>query len=173
MSSSLMLDSFVIQEQHQSNEIAQPSPIAYQYYKTHEQEVFEETSNYVVPVAHSSPPKYSSKLTKCDCCPFNYHIDLDFIRYCEELAANGKRSSTRQLDRRNKRLQRKSLEVMLGFEDQWVLDIGKELLQPTKQQKSKFQTVYEVWISEIFLCFRIIVSGVTWEGWFGVVTDYL
>lgn len=68
---------------------------------------------------------------------------MDFIRYCEELAANGKCPSRRQLDRRNKRRQRKSLEVMLGFEDQWVLDFEKEL-HPPKQPRSEFDTVYEV-----------------------------
>lgn len=32
---------------------------------------------------------------------------------------------------------------MLGFEDQWVLDFEKEL-QPPKQPRSEFDTVYEV-----------------------------
>lgn len=149
MSSSLLLDSFVIQEQHQSTQIqsenTQLSPIAYQFFNEHEQELFEETSSTYRPtICNQTSPKNQAKLKKCTCCPYGYHIDLDFIRYCEELAANGKRPSTKQLDRRNKRLQRKSLEVMLGFEDQWVLDFGQDLLHPSKQHKSEFQTVYEV-----------------------------
>lgn len=86
----------------------------------------------------------SSKLKKCTCCPYGYHIDLDFIRYCEELAKNGKQPTNKQLERRNKRRQRKSLEVMLGFNDQWLFDLGKQHAMAAKPQDSPFQTVYEV-----------------------------
>ncbi|XP_055316323.1 uncharacterized protein LOC129576009 isoform X3 [Sitodiplosis mosellana] len=153
MSSSLLLDNFVIQEQRQPT---QNKASTYHFYKEHEQEYYEQTSNYVPPIQPPPPPLSSSqppitnamptsqtKLKKCNCCPYGFHIDLDFIRYCEELAANGKSPSRKQLDRRNKRRQRKSLEVMLGFEDQWVLDFEKES-HPAKQRKSDFETVYEV-----------------------------
>lgn len=152
MSSSLMLDNFVIQEQHQPT---QNNASTYHFYKEHEQEYFEQTSNYLPQPSPPPPPSSSqplivnvtptsqTRLKKCTCCPYGFHIDLDFIRYCEELAANGKSPSRKQLDRRNKRRQRKSLEVMLGFDDQWVLDLEKEILPP-KQQKSEFETVYEV-----------------------------
>lgn len=56
------------------------------------------------------------KILNCVCCPYGYHIDLDFIRYCEELAANSKPPSDEQIIRRNKRRQRKSKEFMLGFD---------------------------------------------------------
>lgn len=139
MSSSLLLGSYV-QEQQQSahiqNETTSTSPLTFHFYKEHEHKFFEETSKYLSSIS----PTNQSKLKKCNCCPYGFHIDLDFIRYCEELAANGKRTSSKHLDRRNKRRQRKSLEVMLGFEDQWVLDYEKNL-QPSS---TEFQTVYEV-----------------------------
>lgn len=147
MSSSLLLDNFVIQEQHQPT---QNKASTYHFYNENEQEYFEQSSNYMSPPTLPSQPLIASvqptsqtKLKKCTCCPYGFHIDLDFIRYCEELAANGKSPSRKQLDRRNKRRQRKSLEVMLGFDDQWVFDLEKEL-HPVKQQKSEFETVYEV-----------------------------
>lgn len=92
-----------------------------------------------------------NKFKKCTCCPYGYHIDLDFIRYCEELAKNGKKPTNKQLERRNKRRQRKSLEVMLGYNDQWLFDIGKHPTIVTKPQPATgFQTVYEVKIWERF-----------------------
>lgn len=130
------------------NETTSMSPIAYEFYSEHEQEYFEGTTTCMpsMPTVTNSTPIKSTnqkKLKRCTCCPFGFHIDLDFIRYCEELAANGKCVSSKQLDRRNKRRQRKSLEVMLGFEDQWVLDFEKEQ-RPSKQHKSNFETFYEV-----------------------------
>ncbi|XP_060651773.1 KN motif and ankyrin repeat domain-containing protein 2 isoform X2 [Drosophila nasuta] len=60
----------------------------------------------------------SSSLTgsvrSCNCCPYGYHIDLDFVRYCEALA-NAK-PSEKELQRRDRRRSRKSMEFMLGFE---------------------------------------------------------
>lgn len=60
----------------------------------------------------------SSTLTRsvrsCNCCPYGYHIDLDFVRYCEALA-NAK-PSEEELQRRDRRRSRKSMEFMLGFE---------------------------------------------------------
>lgn len=51
----------------------------------------------------------------CACCPYGYHIDLDFINYCEQL--NNLTPSEGQLRRRNRR-QRQSMEVMLGLQQQ-------------------------------------------------------
>lgn len=140
MPSSLLLDNFVIQKQptQYRNEVPPTAPITFQFYQQHEQQIIEETTSVPLPTASNR-----SKLKNCTCCPYGFHIDLDFIRYCEELAANGKRPSSKQIDRRNKRRQRKSLEVMLGFDDQWLLDYEKSA-HPFKQQKSQFQTVYEV-----------------------------
>lgn len=70
------------------------------------------------PILSSTPLKNGNKrrIRYCQCCPYGYHIDLDFIRYCEELAANSKPPSNEQLIRRNKRRQRKSKEFMLGVD---------------------------------------------------------
>ncbi|KAL9922011.1 KN motif and ankyrin repeat domain-containing protein 2 kank isoform 2-T2 [Glossina fuscipes fuscipes] len=64
-------------------------------------------------------PQYAN-VRSCNCCPYGYHIDLDFVRYCEALA-NAK-PSEEELQRRSRRRSRKSMEVMLGLDslfDQW------------------------------------------------------
>lgn len=145
MSSSLLLGNYVTQEQNTRvhDEISETT---YNFYKEHEKDFFEETSRYLSSIS----PTSHSKLKKCTCCPYGFHIDLDFIRYCEELAANGKRPS------RNKRRQRKSMEVMLGFEDQWMLGVD---IEAPKQNKTQFQTVFEVRIlyRSHILTFRCIL----------------
>lgn len=82
-----------------------------------------DTSNYyyepqMQPVLSSTPLQNGNKkkIKNCQCCPYGYHIDLDFVRYCEELAANSKPPSDAQIIRRNKRRQRKSKEFMLGVD---------------------------------------------------------
>lgn len=133
MSSSLLLGTYVTQEPNTrvQNEITETS---HNFYEEHEQSFFEKTSKYLSSIS----PASHSKLKKCSCCPYGFHIDLDFIRYCEELAANGKKPS------RNKRRQRKSMEVMLGFEDQWMLGVDKFEKDTTRQDKPQIQTVFKV-----------------------------
>lgn len=91
----------------------------------------------------TSTPINQTKLKRCTCCPYGYHIDLDFVRYCEELANNSEKPTNEQLERRNKRRQRKSLEVMLGFNEDWYSDYERSM-HSTKQQELSFQTIYEV-----------------------------
>lgn len=144
MSSSLLLGCYVIQAQQKQEtthiqHVTRPiSPVNYNNYNEHEHNFFEETSKYLSSIS----PTSQSKLKKCECCPYGFHIDLDFIRYCEELAANGKSPSSKQIDRRNKRRQRKSMEVMLGFEEQWILNYENDL--QASKHKPHFQTLYEV-----------------------------
>lgn len=109
---------------------------------------FEENCVYIeetnAPTAATSvklPNPNTSKMRTCNCCPYGYHIDLDFIRYCEELAANVQRPTSEQMQRRNKRRQRKSLEVMLGFNDQLLLDYGQ---QQKHKQNQRNETLHEV-----------------------------
>ncbi|XP_046811673.1 uncharacterized protein LOC111686021 [Lucilia cuprina] len=67
----------------------------------------------------SNLPQYAN-VRSCNCCPYGYHIDLDFVRYCESLA-NAK-PSEEELQRRSRRRSRKSMEFMLGLDsifDQW------------------------------------------------------
>lgn len=53
-------------------------------------------------------------LSNCSCCPYGYHIDIDFVRYCEAVALAELSDGQRQ--RRYRRRQRKSMEVLLGLE---------------------------------------------------------
>ncbi|XP_011209133.2 uncharacterized protein LOC105230196 isoform X1 [Bactrocera dorsalis] len=62
----------------------------------------------------------AANVRNCNCCPYGYHIDLDFVRYCESLA-NAK-PSEEELQRRSRRRSRKSMEFMLGLDamfEQW------------------------------------------------------
>lgn len=109
---------------------------------------FEENCVYIEETnpSHSVPsaipqPQNQSKLKNCNCCPYGYHIDLDFIRYCEELAANVERPTNEQMQRRNKRRQRKSLEVMLGFNDQLLLDYEQ---QQKQNHRNEYPILHEV-----------------------------
>lgn len=53
----------------------------------------------------------------CHCCPYGYHIDLDFVRYCEALS---KEKYVRQLKRlhKDRRKRRKSMEALLNYHEQ-------------------------------------------------------
>lgn len=53
---------------------------------------------------------------KCQCCPYGYHIDLDFVQYCESFAAQLLTTDGQRKRRDRRQRQRKSMEVMLGFE---------------------------------------------------------
>lgn len=82
----------------------------------------------------------SSTLTRsvrsCNCCPYGYHIDLDFVRYCEALA-NAK-PSEEELQRRDRRRSRKSMEFMLGFESLFGSDWQAESrVQPKLTEVSR------------------------------------
>lgn len=69
MSSSVLLDNFVIQEQYQPT---QSKPSTYHFYKEHEQEYYEETLNHVpspLPTEKLTPSS-QTKLKKCNCCPY-------------------------------------------------------------------------------------------------------
>lgn len=82
--------------------------------------------HYATPQSSFKAEKSVSKLKQCTCCPYGYHIDLDFVNYCEQLAANARPHTDEQRQRRDKRRQRKSMEVMLG--------VGEQLLQNYTQQ---------------------------------------
>ncbi|XP_050401623.1 uncharacterized protein LOC126818329 isoform X2 [Patella vulgata] len=57
----------------------------------------------------TSPTFYDGK---CSCCPYGYHIDLDFVNYCESMANGGTLKNLRRIQRTKRKL-RKSMEVML------------------------------------------------------------
>ena len=49
---------------------------------------------------------------RCSCCPYGYHIDLDFLRYCDALNDGTYLNNLKKI-KRNKRKLRKSMEVFL------------------------------------------------------------
>lgn len=80
-----------------------------------------------------------TKLKQCTCCPYGYHIDLDFVNYCEQLAANARPQSDEQRQRREKRRQRKSMEVMLGVGEQLLQNYSQQPQQQHKPQQQQQQ----------------------------------
>ncbi|XP_014237003.1 formin-J-like [Trichogramma pretiosum] len=67
-------------------------------------------------VADSNGYKYGSE---CDCCPYGYHIDVDFVRFCEDWQnAACDRLAEEKRRRRAKQKQRQSMEFMLGLPDE-------------------------------------------------------
>lgn len=71
--------------------------------------------------------------SKCLCCPYGYHIDLDFVRYCEAVAAGsvGDRSVERR-KKRERRRQCQSMEVLLGLViDRFISRLNYPVLIPT------------------------------------------
>ncbi|GFN95103.1 KN motif and ankyrin repeat domain-containing protein 1 [Plakobranchus ocellatus] len=68
----------------------------------------------------TTEPNTPSQVTyvdgKCTCCPYGYHIDLDFLNFCRDLESG---STLRNLKRiqRTKRKLRKSMELMLDEQD--------------------------------------------------------
>ncbi|XP_074643950.1 uncharacterized protein LOC141900804 isoform X3 [Tubulanus polymorphus] len=53
---------------------------------------------------------------KCTCCPYGYHIDLDFINFCDSMA-NGNLLLKLKKIKRHKRQLRKSMEIYLQNQD--------------------------------------------------------
>lgn len=55
---------------------------------------------------------------QCSCCPYGYHIDLDFVRYCESItnAQLMPSASVRRSRWNNVRRKRASREALLGLD---------------------------------------------------------
>lgn len=49
---------------------------------------------------------------KCTCCPYGYHVDLDFVNYCETLADGSYLTKLKRIQREKRKL-RKSMEFFL------------------------------------------------------------
>ncbi|KAL8581423.1 hypothetical protein ACOMHN_004308 [Nucella lapillus] len=49
---------------------------------------------------------------KCACCPYGYHIDLDFLDFCQDVTHGSDLSNLKRIQRAKRKL-RKSMEVML------------------------------------------------------------
>lgn len=76
--------------------------------------------------------------SKCLCCPYGYHIDLDFVRYCEAVAAEstGDRSSSERRRKRERRRQCQSMEVLLGLVSPALGGIEAELPEISRESSS-------------------------------------
>jgi KN motif len=72
------------------------------------------------------PPQKPAMKQKCECCPYGYHIDLDFVRYCE--AFNSKTSSPSS-KLRERRRQRQSMEVLLGITSPTMWQLEQQVPQ--------------------------------------------
>ncbi|XP_068205020.1 uncharacterized protein [Palaemon carinicauda] len=84
---------------------------------------------------------HNGRSGRCHCCPYGYHIDLDFVRYCDMLTQGSKNDSPtlRQLKKlkRARRRQTKSMEVLLG------LSSGKENEIPELQNQERLEIIEE------------------------------
>ncbi|XP_058797824.1 KN motif and ankyrin repeat domain-containing protein 2-like isoform X2 [Phymastichus coffea] len=72
--------------------------------------------------------------SKCFCCPYGYHIDLDFVRYCETWQADA--SDRLQHERRRRRArhkQRQSMEFLLGLPDENKAAVYQPPAEPSKK----------------------------------------
>ncbi|KAF2885711.1 hypothetical protein ILUMI_20484 [Ignelater luminosus] len=65
---------------------------------------------------------YTSWYQHCNCCPYGYHIDLDFVRYCESIGQQVDRTGSIKR-RRDRRRQRQSMEVLLGLEPPVIFNL--------------------------------------------------
>ncbi|XP_030377825.1 KN motif and ankyrin repeat domain-containing protein 2 isoform X2 [Scaptodrosophila lebanonensis] len=114
--------------------------------------------------SHNNPLTTSSAAVRsCNCCPYGYHIDLDFVRYCEALA-NAK-PSEEELRRRDRRRSRKSMEFMLGFESlfgsDWQAESRVQAKLPEAAHESEPDSPRPVTTSQAYTaCYRPRSSSV-------------
>ncbi|KAL2731967.1 KN motif and ankyrin repeat domain-containing protein 1 isoform X1 [Vespula squamosa] len=80
--------------------------------------------------------------SKCLCCPYGYHIDLDFVRYCEAVAAGstGDRSSIERRKKRERRRQCQSMEVLLGLVSPALAGIETESPEISRESSATLAT---------------------------------
>ncbi|XP_076347288.1 uncharacterized protein LOC143245160 isoform X2 [Tachypleus tridentatus] len=70
--------------------------------------------------------------SSCQCCPYGYHIDVDFVRYCEALYNSSYLDQLKQL-KKDKRKERKSMEAYLNqLESATRITEKKEIIKPQK-----------------------------------------
>nr|XP_023014513.1 KN motif and ankyrin repeat domain-containing protein 2 isoform X1 [Leptinotarsa decemlineata] len=72
---------------------------------------------------------------ECNCCPYGYHIDLDFVRYCESIIKEADNRTGSIKRRKDRRRQRQSMEVLLGLTPP-VLAILEQSYKPIEEQDS-------------------------------------
>ncbi|KAJ9583979.1 hypothetical protein L9F63_021671, partial [Diploptera punctata] len=72
--------------------------------------------------------KDRSHHTFCNCCPYGYHIDLDFVRFLDALSQGSELSANKQR-RRERRRQRQSMEVLLGLTSPSLWNVEQQIPQ--------------------------------------------
>ncbi|XP_019881677.2 KN motif and ankyrin repeat domain-containing protein 2 isoform X2 [Aethina tumida] len=72
---------------------------------------------------------------ECNCCPYGYHIDLDFVRYCESFSQNEADKTGSIQRRKDRRRQRQSMEVLLGITPTPLTNIESSY-KPIQEQAS-------------------------------------
>ncbi|KAG1685801.1 KN motif and ankyrin repeat domain-containing protein 1 [Nymphon striatum] len=78
--------------------------------------VAEHAANVSVIYENAVSPTNGNQVTngRCDCCPYGYHIDLDFVRYCESVASGEYLRQLKEL-KKCRRRQRKSMEAYVNY----------------------------------------------------------
>lgn len=73
--------------------------------------------------------------SRCNCCPYGYHIHLDFVQFCDSLKAQAARSNMDHIRQqcRERRRQRKSLQAYLGMLDDEVAKQDAIISAPPKK----------------------------------------
>ncbi|XP_076440255.1 uncharacterized protein LOC143279864 isoform X4 [Babylonia areolata] len=66
----------------------------------------------------------------CTCCPYGYHIDLDFLNFCQDVSDGSTLSNLKRIQRAKRKL-RKSMEVMLHQQHQQHGDSATATLAST------------------------------------------
>ncbi|CAG9816689.1 unnamed protein product [Phaedon cochleariae] len=89
--------------------------------------------NYSSPVDNTNKNGYS--WYECDCCPYGYHIDLDFVRYCESIIKEDDNRTGSIKRRKDRRRQRQSMEVLLGLTPP-VLAVLEQSYKPIHEQNT-------------------------------------
>ncbi|KAG8200986.1 hypothetical protein JTE90_021450 [Oedothorax gibbosus] len=62
----------------------------------------------------TNPETKMSPSNKCSCCPYGFHIDRDFVRYCDTLYNSAQLDKLR-LNKRERRKEKKTVESYLGL----------------------------------------------------------
>ena len=73
-------------------------------------------NQFLLPDDNIGTQSDSSQVTsdgRCTCCPYGYHVDLDFLKYCDSLSNGNYLRNLKKIER-NKRKLRKSMEVFLS-----------------------------------------------------------
>ncbi|XP_044589204.1 KN motif and ankyrin repeat domain-containing protein 2-like [Cotesia glomerata] len=78
----------------------------------------------------------STSGSKCICCPYGYHIDLDFVEYCEAVAAgNIDKNTIERRKKRERRRQCQSMEILLGLVSPTFSELENELSKISQQDE--------------------------------------